>query len=274
MLGGKTIVVTTGASNFGNAKESDTLTVTVNGVTFYQGAGTSLTAQNALDLLALLGMADGWTVAQQQITRSQTHLSTGVIATRIASLVSASLVPRGSRGKDSSRKPQAGMASGFAAGDPTSEIGLGVWATPANSWIADSTSFAKYRGTIQNLILGGDYKITPTIVAGLAVGLEHTFINTSFNAGDMEGYGISGTPYLGGGGGGGGGGGASPARTQTEARGGTRSQAPIKAIAMYWAATSMATSRWPITGPSIRMSVSWWHGTIVILIVNPTEQNS
>ncbi len=93
------------------------------------------------------------------------------------------------------RDKTASGTHGMAAGD--TESGIGLWASPSNSWLANTNPVSRFHGTVQNVLAGADYKVTPTIVVGAAFGFENSSMTTTFNDGKLDSQGVSITPYVG-----------------------------------------------------------------------------
>ncbi|NQV99838.1 MAG: autotransporter outer membrane beta-barrel domain-containing protein [Rhodospirillales bacterium] len=88
-----------------------------------------------------------------------------------------------------------GRQSGVAAGGQSE--GLGVWARGSWSIMDNSETGGEYDGTVSNFGVGVDYKVTDTVLLGVALGWENMNIDTAFNRGTYEGAGFTIAPYIG-----------------------------------------------------------------------------
>lgn len=197
VVNGRTLVLTTSDPTFlrtypgfQSGTIASTFTLSVNGSAVYSGNSSTITIQNGLDLLAMLGIADSYSVVQQTIMREQSRVVSTMTTDRITAMLTDVMVPgvRPARGA-------AGGRTGVASGD--AGLGIGVWFSPSNSWSSSSDPVNKFSGTLQNFLLGADYKVTPNLLGGIALGFENSSFATAFNSGTLGNQGISATPYFG-----------------------------------------------------------------------------
>ena len=83
---------------------------------------------------------------------------------------------------------------GKSAGDGNQKFG--VWANLSGSRFLFDKSDSKFDGNLKSGMIGADYRINDQIIAGLALGLEKTEIDTSFNQGNEESNGWTVAPYV------------------------------------------------------------------------------
>jgi len=88
-----------------------------------------------------------------------------------------------------------GIATGIAAGDAVPK--LGVWLTPAVSWLDDDNRNTMYDGNLYLIMAGADYKVTDRLLLGVSAGYEDTDLDTQFNDGTFQSQGFTIAPYLG-----------------------------------------------------------------------------
>jgi len=193
-VNGRSLTVTTTAASFSNLPPFGTpgtnYNIAVNGSVLYSGNGSGLTIQNGLDLLTLLGINDSYTVVQQTITREQSRVVASVTSDRITSMLTDVLSPT----PRPERSASAGM-TGIAAGD--GPRGISVWFSPSNTWTSSSDPVNRFSGTLQNFLLGADYKFSPNSLGGIVMGFENESFVTPFNGGTLGNQGIAATPYFG-----------------------------------------------------------------------------
>ncbi|MDZ7620495.1 MAG: hypothetical protein U1E05_26125 [Patescibacteria group bacterium] len=119
---------------------------------------------------------------------------------RIAKL----LAPRPPRDASGSQElsynlPSKGAATGLAAGEAAVASDTqrwGVWVNGMLSWQSNNSDRARFHGTTYTTLAGVDYTITDRIVAGLAIGNDQSWLNTSFNDGSMTTSGFVAAPYV------------------------------------------------------------------------------
>jgi hypothetical protein len=95
--------------------------------------------------------------------------------------------------------PTNGPATGLAAGEAAEAADTrrwGVWVNGALSWQSNNSDRSRFHGTTYTTLAGVDYTITDRIVAGLAIGNDQSWLNTSFNDGSMTTSGFVAAPYV------------------------------------------------------------------------------
>jgi hypothetical protein len=80
---------------------------------------------------------------------------------------------------------------GFGSNKPYGAFLMGSY-----SGVGSNQAGGQFSGSIQNVIAGGDYKFTPNLLAGLALGYETSSINTAYNFGSLKGSGFTVMPYV------------------------------------------------------------------------------
>lgn len=136
---------------------------------------------------------------QSTVTRVSTGKTVSVIQGRIAGSRSAGArrTSSGARktGAQASALDQAAAGrSGDAAGDDP--LGLGVWTSVGYSGIKDDHSSTETGGDVYYGAIGADYAITDHFVAGAAVSYDVLDLETGFNLGTQDSYGVGISPYL------------------------------------------------------------------------------
>ena len=128
------------------------------------------------------------------VLRTASSQTSKLVANRVGAALSgaAPAVKVASNGFSAST----GMAGGDMAGK------LGVWASGSWSGVEDSNSATAYEGDIVTGLVGADYQVTSSVVAGLSVGYEDVDIDTEYNGyngqdGSLEGDGYTIAPYVG-----------------------------------------------------------------------------
>lgn len=194
---GRTAVLSTTEPNFHVGGGGKYITLTIDGTVMYQGIARDISPQDAINVLEALGLYDSYAAVQQTVSRSEARTTTTLTANRISSILATTLSPMSdSQQRRRQQKDQASLAdAGLSTGE--TEKGVGLWASPSNSWISSSDPWAKFSGTMQNMMSGIDYKMSQDSLVGLAVGFENTDIDTKFNSGTVNNEAISFTPYVG-----------------------------------------------------------------------------
>jgi hypothetical protein len=215
---GKTVDITTDITGLtynsldtaaDNTYDANTITVTVDGVVVYSGLIGSLTAQNGADFLAALGAIDNGTVVQQDVQRTASTVTTGMVSRRVSSVLRSvkskkskgsggGSAPDGSGQKPKGQDDRAGIGlkmTGLSSGD--GERTKGLWFSAGSTWMKSSDQYAPYRGNMQIAMVGADIQTSDNLLIGVTLGIESTNIDTSFNNGGVEIFGATITPYLG-----------------------------------------------------------------------------
>jgi len=131
------------------------------------------------------GGSSGITATQQQGT---------VIAPLLAISDAAAMSLRQAGGFGPTRlssRPETGLA-GAAQGSR-----WGLWAALAQTGVDYRFAPLASEGDINSYILGGDYRLTDTLVLGISVAVDDTRIDTRYNGGRLTGRGYNIAPYLG-----------------------------------------------------------------------------
>lgn len=84
---------------------------------------------------------------------------------------------------------------GKSGGSNTAD--LGMWVNGIYSHVDKSEAGGEFDGDVYNFVGGVDYRITQRVVAGVALGYEHSDITTKFNSGTFKGDGFTVAPYVG-----------------------------------------------------------------------------
>jgi hypothetical protein len=93
-------------------------------------------------------------------------------------------------------KTAAALPEGFTSLSSGAQAkGVSLWANAARNKIENNFAPTAYDGHSSNLAVGGDYRITPWIVAGVSLNFANTDIDTPFNAGNSKTKGFTLMPY-------------------------------------------------------------------------------
>ncbi len=210
--GNLTVDVLGGSEQFEHGKTVDVFSVgeidTWNSETINESfAEWDLVLLNGQITALFLGQGGGTTANQPsgQVTSKDTmarqfNTYRKLLDRRIAKL----LAPRPPRDASGSQElsynlPSKGAATGLAAGEAAVASDTrrwGVWVNGALSWQSNNSDRARFHGTTYTTLAGVDYTITDRIVAGLAIGNDQSWLNTSFNDGSMTTSGFVAAPYV------------------------------------------------------------------------------
>jgi len=114
-----------------------------------------------------------------------------VVTSRISTMLMPTAFDRVGQQANAMGQQQTGRSAGEA------DLKYGAWGSGAISFMHDSATETKNNGTLSNVLVGMDYKLTDKLVAGVAIGYEHLYLKTNYNSGSMLANGISITPYVG-----------------------------------------------------------------------------
>lgn len=153
--------------------------------------------------------------AVQQASQQAGSTTAGLIADRVSSVVSSTGGGSGASsapteklnaaattcttvvvalGEDDSVSRQGATAAAAKGGKINA-----VWVASSLTWLGKNDHNGNYGGTISNVVIGYDRRLTENLVGGVAMGYEKVLINTKYvvGGGSVEGDAVSISPYLG-----------------------------------------------------------------------------
>jgi len=165
-----------------------------NGYSYTGGSGTAGSSNGVLggecgDNAAKAGS----TVIGAATTSAAATQTVGLISARVSQFSRVAKAP-GGRVVAANGGNLMALGTGTAAGSSDNKVG--VWANGSWTRVVGSKIAAKFDGSIWTGMIGGDYKISENVVAGLAVGYEKAKYDTSFNNGNTDSTGVTVAPYF------------------------------------------------------------------------------
>lgn len=135
----------------------------------------------------------GVTVIGVETMKAAVGQTVGLISSRIEQFTRVASNAPENRAVAAAGAPLVALGTGTSAGDAATRFG--AWASGSWSDVEGTKSNVKFDGNIWTGMVGGDYKFTERVIAGLAVGYEALDVDTSFNRGSTESSGWTVAPY-------------------------------------------------------------------------------
>ena len=139
---------------------------------------------------------NGGSVTQSQVSRGATAQISKMIEAPVDNFLYSG--PFSTSLTDKKKQASAGnmvrSQSGVSSGEAASPVG--IWVNGGWSHLSSSQSATKYDGNVFTGSFGADYAITDSVMAGAALTVENSQMNTAFNQGHLDGGGVSLTPYV------------------------------------------------------------------------------
>lgn len=139
---------------------------------------------------------DSGSLANQAITTATAPEASSITGDLISDAISGGL--GGTAGIGTASLPNRQGLTGLSAGDATgNDAKFGIWAKGSYSFLDRSEQALEMEGDLYVGAAGFDYRLTDSLLLGLAATAEHIDIDTTFNSGDFEADGYSLIPYIG-----------------------------------------------------------------------------